>query len=207
MGGKSTEKYVGVKFKTEFLLKHPPKDERVKELAEWCRIFHLHGLTPVVKGRSMGNLSFRVKKGSNKFIITSSGLGPKNMLNPECFVKVVNCDLERMVVYVYGVRKPSSESLLHHRIYALRCDVNAVFHGHDLEITENAEMIGAAETKEWKPYGSLELVKSVEQVLNGNNFIVMKKHGFISLGSSMDDAGRLALAKRSQLKNRQMKNL
>lgn len=147
----------------------------------------------------MGNLSFRVKEGLNLFIITASGLGPKNMLSPECFVKVVDCDVNRKIVYVQGVNKPSSESILHYRIYLLRRDIHAVFHGHDVTITEHTKEVGAVETKEWKPYGSLELVKSVEEVLDGNNFIVMKKHGFISLGSSMEEAGKLALEKKKLL--------
>lgn len=181
--------------------KAPPEDERIAELAEWCKIFHLHGLTPVVDGKSMGNLSFRVKEGLNEFIITASGLGPKNMLSSECFVKVVACDVNRKIVYVHGFKKPSSESLLHYRIYFLRQDAHAVFHGHDREITEHAKEVGAVETKEWKPYGSLELVKSVEEILNGNNFIIMKEHGFISIGTSMEEAGKLALEKKRLLKN------
>lgn len=144
----------------------------------------------------MGNLSFRLDEGSNVFIITSSGLGPKNMVSPQCFVKVVDCNVENKVVYVHGVKEPSSESILHYRIYVLRQDVNAVFHGHEVSLTEHAKYLGAVETKEWKPYGSLELVKSVEEVLNRNNFIVMKKHGFISLGASMKEAGKLALEKK-----------
>lgn len=196
------ERYVGVKFKTRFLRKEPPEDERIAELVKWCKVFHMCGLTPVVDGKSMGNLSFRVKESLNEFIITASGLGPKNMLNPECFVKVVDCDLNRKIVYVHGVREPSSESFLHYRIYLLRQDVHAVFHGHDMAIMEHAKDVGAVETKEWKPYGSLELVKSVEEILNGNNFIIMRKHGFISIGASMEEAGKLALEKKRLLEKR-----
>lgn len=144
----------------------------------------------------MGNLSFRVKEGLNEFIITSSGLGSKNILTSDSFVKVVDCDVKRKIVYVHGVREPSSESLLHYRIYVLRKDVNAVFHGHDKVIVEHAKMVGAVETEDWQPYGSLELVESVEKVLGENYFIVMKKHGFISLGASMEEAGKLALEKK-----------
>jgi len=193
---KLVEKYVGVKFKTKFLLKEPPKDERIAELAKWCKVFHSYGLAPVVDGKSAGNLSFRLRKGLNEFIITASGLGPKDSLGPECFVRVVDCNVNSRTVYVHGVREPSSESILHYRIYFLRQDAHAVFHGHDTAITEHAKELGAVETKEWKPYGSLELVKSVEEVLNKNNFLVMKKHGFISIGASMEEAGKLALEKK-----------
>ncbi|MCS7114846.1 MAG: class II aldolase/adducin family protein [Nitrososphaerota archaeon] len=190
------ERYVGVKFRTKFLRREPPEDERIAELAKWCKVFHLHGLAPVVDGKSMGNLSFRLAGGLNEFIITASGLGPKDSLSPESFVKVVDCDVESRTVYVHGVREPSSESILHYRIYSLRQDAHAVFHGHDTAITRHAKELGAVETKEWKPYGSLELVKSVEEVLDGNKFLVMKKHGFISIGASMEEAGKLALEKK-----------
>ncbi|MBC7131222.1 class II aldolase/adducin family protein, partial [Candidatus Bathyarchaeota archaeon] len=88
-----------------------------------------------------------------------------------------------------------------YRIYQLRRDVNAIFHGHDELIIRNAKSIGAVETREWQPYGTLELIKSVEKVLNGNNFIVVKNHGFISLGRSMEEAGKLALMKRIEAEN------
>jgi len=141
----------------------------------------------------MGNLSFRLHEGMNEFIITASGLGPKDDLSHECFVRVVGCDLERRVVYAFGVRKPSSESMLHYRIYELRRDVNAIFHGHSEEILRAADGMNLIQTKSWHPYGSLELVRSVEEVLDRNNFIIMRRHGFLSLGGSMDEAGKLAL--------------
>ncbi len=190
------EKYKGVKFRTVFLIRKAPEDERVMELAGWCRKFHESGLTPVVNGKSMGNLSFRLNKGSNKFIITASGLGPKDNLSSKCFVKVINCELEKKIVYVQGLRKPSSESLLHYRIYQLRSEINAIFHGHDSSITNHAGEIGLVQTTKWSPYGSLELVRSVEEVLNRNYFLVLKGHGFISLGASMEEAGLLALEKK-----------
>lgn len=190
------EEYVGVKFKTRFLQRTAPRDHRIEELAKWCRLFHEHGLTPIVDGRSMGNLSFRVEAGRNEFIITASGLGPKDKLTEEFFVKVVDCDYEDKVVYAVGIMEPSSESMLHYRVYQLRSDVNAVFHGHDKLILARSKSIGAVETREWQPYGTMELVRSVEEVLDLHDFIVIRQHGFISLGRSMEEAGRLALEKR-----------
>lgn len=190
------EKYVGVKFRTEFLRREIPADERIVELACWCRRFHDLGLTPVLDGKSMGNLSFRLREGKNEFIITASGLGPKDMLKSDSFVHVVDCNVNERVVYVNGLRDPSSESILHYRIYELRSDVNAIFHGHDLWILRYAGAMGLVETGEKLPYGSLELVESVEGILDKNNFIVIKGHGFLSLGRSMEEAGLLAIEKK-----------
>ncbi|MEM1659696.1 MAG: class II aldolase/adducin family protein [Candidatus Bathyarchaeia archaeon] len=197
---RKTEKYVGTKFRTIFICREAPQDDRIRELIKWCQIFHELGLTPIVNGHSMGNLSFRVRKDRSEFIITASGIGPKNMLSQEFFVKVVNCDFENKIVYVCGLREPSSESMLHYRIYQLRNDVNAIFHGHNDEITKHAKEIEATETKEWHPYGTIELVKSVENVLSESNFIVIKQHGFLSLGRSMDEAGRRAVAMKKRVK-------
>jgi len=200
----SVEKYSGVKFKVEFLRKEPPEDESIKELSAWCRKFHSSGLTPVVEGTSMGNLSFRTKKKVEEFITTGTGLGPKNSMSPESFVKVVGCDFERGVVYASGAREPSSESMLHSRIYMKRDDVNAIFHGHCEKIVENADDLNLIQTEEHHPYGSTALIESVEEVLNGNDFIVMRGHGFLSLGwgdNSMEEAGSLALEKLKEAKS------
>lgn len=192
------EKYARVKFRVELCRKEVPSDERIKELSYWCREFHSHGLTPLQEGKSAGNLSFRLREGAKNFIITASGLGPKGSLTAKCFVEVSGCSIDKNVVYASGLREPSSESILHCRIYELREDVNAIFHGHDPAILKNANNLGLVETKEWHPYGSIELVRGVENVLGENNFIVMKKHGFISLGRGKDAmkmAGMLALEK------------
>jgi len=188
-----SERYVGTKFTTVFLRRRAPADEKIGELARWCRVFHSRGLTPVVEGKSMGNLSYRLRRGSEEFITTASGLGPKDSLGPDCFVKVVGFDLDRRVVYASGVREPSSESILHGRIYELREDVNAIFHGHSPLVMARAKERGLAETRRWYPYGTVELVRSVEEVIGQNDFVVMKDHGFLSLGGDMGTAGRAAL--------------
>jgi L-ribulose-5-phosphate 4-epimerase len=187
------EGYGGVRFKAVLLSREAPRDERLSRLAHWCRRFHESGLAPVVEGRSRGNLSFRLRSGGVEFMITASGLGPKDALDEGCFVKVLGFDLERNVVYASGLREPSSESLLHGRIYELRGDVNAVFHGHSQLILERAAELGLVETRRRCPYGSLDLVRSVEEVLDGEDFIVLKGHGFLSLGGTMDEAGERAM--------------
>lgn len=187
------EKYAGVRFKVEYLSRELPKDGRIKELSYWCRKFHMQGLIPVIEGKSVGNLSFRLRKGMSEFIITASGLEQKGSLEPQWFVKVIGCDMKKNIIYASGVREPSSESILHYRIYELREDVNAIFHGHDPLITKYAKKLKLRETRKWQPYGSIELVRAVEEVLGENRFIIMKDHGFLSLGKEMKDAGLTAL--------------
>lgn len=183
----------GVKFKIEMVGRNIPKDPRIKELKHWCRVFHRYNLTPPHKSGSCGNLSFRLENDKDPFIITGSRIGLKDALPDNCFVKVSSVDLKKGIVCADGIREPSSESMLHSAIYRRRKDVNAIFHGHSQEILSCANKLKIPETKQEDPYGSIELVQSVLKVLGSKSFLVIKKHGFISLGRTMEEAGEIAL--------------
>lgn len=185
--------YQGIKFRNIIVGKGVPKDPRIKELKYWCREFHLHELTPPYKGGSHGNLSFRVQNNKTPFIITGSRIGLKKALSNNCFVKISFVDLEKGIVWTQGTREPSSETLLHFAIYRQRQDVNAVFHGHSKQILFCKNKLKIPETKKEAPYGTIGLVQSVLEILDGNLFLLMKNHGFISLGKTMKEAGKLAL--------------
>ena len=185
--------YQGVKFRTKIVSKEVPKDQRIKELKHWCREFHRYNLAPPYKGGSYGNLSFRLQNGKDLFVITGSRIGLKNVLFDDCFVKVSSVDLKKGIVYAHGVREPSSESMLHFAIYRQRKDVNAIFHGHSQEILSCVNKLKILETKQEEPYGTIELVQRVLEILDDEPVLVMKNHGFISLGKTMKEAGEFAL--------------
>lgn len=182
-----------LRFKTKMISLKPPKDERIKKLVRWCRVFHKNNFAPPYKGGSHGNLSFRLSKGSNKFIITGSHVGLKDELTNDSFVEVVSCDLQKRIVYAHGIKKPSSESMLHFAIYKKRKDVGAVFHGHSKKVLSSAAKLRLPVTLKMAPYGTVELVKNVLNILDKKTFFVMKNHGFVSVGKTMDNAGKLAL--------------
>jgi len=185
--------YEGVKFKTEMIGKEIPDDQRLEELKSWCKLFHDNGLAPLYEGGSYGNLSFRIKKGSNSFIITASNSSLGESVSNDCFAIVENVDLEKGIVYAKGIRKPSSEAMLHYAIYNKRKDINAVFHGHCKKISLNPEKLGIPITKQEEPYGTKELVNRVLEILDNEFFLEMKNHGFLALGKTMEQAGELAL--------------
>ncbi|MFA4830760.1 MAG: class II aldolase/adducin family protein [Patescibacteria group bacterium] len=185
--------YHGVKFTTKMIDEEISKDPRIEELKFWCKKFHEKNFAPQYNGGSSGNLSFRLKDEEDSFVITASGLAMKDGLSDDCFVRVSSVDLEKGIVCAHGKMEPSSENMLHFAIYRKRKDVNAIFHGHSEEILSNAEKLNTVETREEESYGSIELVQSVLEVLGGNYFLVMKNHGFISLGETMEDAGKRAL--------------
>ncbi len=184
--------YKGIKFKTKIISKNLPRGIRLETLKHWCKIFHDKGLAPYYEGGSYGNLSYRLEEGKDEFVITASNSSLKDSISDDRFTVVHNVNINGIVSYS-GTRKPSSEAMLHYRIYNKRKDIGAIFHGHCPEISLKAEKLGIPITKKQEHYGTLKLVNSVLDILNENNFIEMKNHGFLSLCNSMTEAGSLTL--------------
>jgi hypothetical protein len=186
------EHFSAVKFKTVFTSSAPPVDDGISELKHRCRVFHDRKLARPHKWGSYGNLSFR--DSGSSFIITGSGVRFGEQWVEDPFVRVVACDIDNSIVHAEGTREPSSESLLHHSIYEARPEINAVFHGHSRRILERAADLGLTQTLSEEPYGSVSLARSIVDVLDQNFFIVIRAHGFVSLGLTMKEAGDLACA-------------
>ena len=179
----------GVRFETVFVSNNPPDEDRVNELIYWSRRFDELGLAP----KSAGNLSFRTKNG---FIITATGVALK-AAERENLVEVLKVEMEKeqIVVYVRGKEVPSKESVLHSEIYGLRPEINAVFHIHDLLVVELADELKILCTEGEQPRGSYELVTEVNRLLRltpDANYIVLRNHGIISMGETLEEAGKLA---------------
>ncbi len=185
-----SEGYAGVKFTTVYKQKAAPQHPDLGILKDWCRIFHDKGLAPPYPGGSYGNLSFRTQR--NSFIITGTCIGLKDTLGDDCFVEIHDCNTTAKEILITGIRPPSSETFMHFTIYQNRPDVQAIFHGHNQQITDNAASLNIPETASEVPYGTVELAESVLTILPGNDFLVIKKHGFVSMAASMALAGQQA---------------
>jgi ribulose-5-phosphate 4-epimerase/fuculose-1-phosphate aldolase len=83
---------------------------------------------------------------------------------------------------------------MHHLIYEACEDVNAVFHGHNKIILANADTLKLPVTEKEYASGTKELAKEVLKVLGDSKLIVLRNHGFVSLGTTMEEAGEQALA-------------
>ncbi len=178
------------RFNTTFVSDKTPSYAKNEELKEWCEKFQKNGLTPEIEENYTGNLSFRTEDG---FIITASGMKNKENLDNDCFVRVKNYDSKSNTVYVEGNRQPSSETIMHFLIYKRRKEINAIFHGHNDTIMANAEKLKLPITaKEHEP-GSIELASETARIVKKNNLVIIKNHGFISLGKTMKEAGKRAL--------------
>ena len=81
---------------------------------------------------------------------------------------------------------------MHAGIYAARSEVDAVFHGHSEKLLAAAERLGVPVTAREQPYGTPELVAEILQVLDSHKLVIMRQHGFVSLGGTMEEAGRTA---------------
>lgn len=195
-----SEFYEGVKFQTVFLGNQVPKDNRLIQMKRWAGIFAERNLAPSYETGSAGNLSFRIEKGSNKFIITGSAIELKNSISDDSFVAVMDCDLEKGIVYANGTREPSSESRLHYAIYKHRPYVNAVFHGHCEEILIAADKLMIPETLKYESYGTMELINSVTEILGKESFIIMREHGFLSIAGTIAEAGYITLRVHNETK-------
>ena len=186
-----------IRFNTVFVSDEISSDAKIMELKEWSKKFQKSGLTPEVEGNYTGNLSFRSGEG---FVITASGLKNKENLADDCFVIVKAYDEQTNTFIVEGKKRPSSESIMHHLLYRACGDVNAVFHGHNDLIVKYAEEMKLPVTKKEYESGTIELAKEVLKVLGDKKVIVLKNHGFVSLGTTMKEAGEQSLATLTQSK-------
>jgi ribulose-5-phosphate 4-epimerase/fuculose-1-phosphate aldolase len=168
--------------------------EESRRLGDWCRTFDAEGLAPVEGGASAGNLSFRTAAG---FMITPTRSLLKAGLGWRDLVEVVREDWDAYELHVLGERIPSSDAFLHARIYAVRPDVAAVFHGHDDLVLAHADELsripGVVVTPTEMLFGTREDAIATAQALGQADYVIRKGHGFVAVGRTMDLAGARAL--------------
>lgn len=164
-------------------------------VAEAARRVAEAGLT---SGRS-GNVSMRLGTAAPLDLmaitpsqVSLSGLGAEQ-------VAVVDFDMEP----VEGDAAPSAESLMHVAVYRARPDVGAVIHTHPEYATAAAvagleippvvdEMVvtigGAIRVSEYGFPGSQELADRVCAALGDRNAALVRNHGAVGVGSSLEEA-------------------
>ena len=171
---------------------YPGETER---FVYWCQVFDEEGMAPMLGGSSAGNLSFRTPNG---FMITPSRSKLKTGLKWTDLIEVVRCDYRDFVIHVLGNGVPSSDSFLHDRVYAMRPDVQAVFHGHDDLVLKHAEQLARefpiVLTGEARIFGTLDDAQETADELGGAEYIIRLGHGFVSVARDQDLAGKLAVA-------------
>jgi len=183
------EPYNGVKFNYKNIGKTISEHPLLYELKYWCAVFNHKNLAPPYPGGSSGNLSFRLNSKENNFIITASRTALNDSMVNTDFSEVINYYKNQNLITGKGEKEPSSESIMHFLIYKNRNDINAIFHGHSPEILKHAEQLNIPTTEKELPYGTVEFAKNALNLLHNSDFIILKNHGFVSLGNTMQDAG------------------
>ena len=187
------EQYQGIKFNVRFLNERVLDYPIQKELIEWGKKLSKLGCIPTYPNpenpgliSSAGNLSARI---GDRFIITAAGSNLGELSNNN-FVEVWDVDMSEKLIQAKGSEEPSSETMLHYSIYQKRNDVQVIFHGHNQQLLAQCSQLGLKSTKKWYPYGTLELMNSVCDMIKENDrFLIMKDHGFLSFGKTCQQAG------------------
>ena len=145
-----------------------------------------NGLT----ARTWGNISARLS--GNEFLITPSGRA-YDTLQPEDLVRVKISDLS-----YEGERKPSSEKGIHASAYQLRPGVDFIIHTHQFYASavcaEGKDLPFAPCAAYGLPGTSglrANVVKAISAHPEASSFL-LEKHGALCLGTSLEDAFRLA---------------
>lgn len=142
-----------------------------------------------------GNISQRIDGHSNQFIISGTQTGHIGHLSPEHYCLIVNAEPHQNRLESRGPCKPSSESLTHASVYAQDRAIQAVIHAHSPEIWKHTVALGLPHTNADIPYGTVEMAKAVEQLLQSGSLaqtslFTMLGHedGVVAFGRNMQSA-------------------
>jgi len=158
------------------------------------------GLTPIHSDGAYGNLSYRAAGGD--FVITRTGLVPTRKMEPDNFCLIEGYDSQTVTFYTKGACQPSSECFLHQAIYQEEAAFNAIFHGHSELMSNYADELKIPVTAAFYEYGTRELAQSAIQIISmRQRIIILKDHGFVAVGNSIDETGGLVLERYRELLN------
>ena len=153
----------------------------------------------LVSGKA-GNISSRFKSEEGDIIaITPTFKSLKNLKEED----IVLLDLEGNVL---TKGKPSSEFNLHLSIYKKREDINGIVHSHspyatgfafsDIKIESRERLetnsMGYVPEVQYDKPGSEKLAINVSEAVVNEDVILLKDHGVVCLGNSLEEASELA---------------
>ena len=174
------------------------RKEILRKMIQISSYLYEKGLVP---GKS-GNISIRYKKDEfERIAVTPRGLSLKSLAEKD----IVIVDMEENKIYDDN-KTPTSELLMHLKIYKTRKDVNAVIHTHSPIATgfafagekiEKIEGFGPVNDKfityvDYYNPGSVELAEAVSKGLEKSDVVILEEHGIVSVGKNLDDASLLS---------------
>ena len=177
-----------------------PEDPRLPLLIWWASRLAELGLTPSYGPGDHGNLSCRTATG----LLITARMTTKAQLQTEHFVEVLGVDRTESRLPVQsptrqagvrvrcrGLHLPSTDTLLHLEVYHRRPEIRTIIHGHDECALIKARELNLPITRCSAATQSLELLEEVCQLVKGYDYVLLRDHGFLALGHSIDEAGEL----------------
>jgi len=170
-------------------------EEIRKDLHEAHLTLEKYGLVAYTSG----NVSVRVKE---HVIIKPSGV-PYSLLKPEDYVVV---DLDGNIIE--GNKKPSIDTATHLYLYRNIEWAKSIIHTHStfatvwavaekpipVLCTAHADVFGEEiPLSEYAPVGSEAIAKAVLKVLGKSGVVLLRKHGVMVVGNSLDDVIKKAI--------------
>lgn len=193
-----------IKFQCNLIDSAPPEQTEVRNMNKIRnKLFELHLIGTDADGIGFGNLSIRYKN-TNKFIITGTQTGRKDILDNSDYTLVSNFDIEKNKLECRGKIEASSESLTHAAVYIARKNVNAVIHIHNRRMW-NSLINKTATTSPEHQYGTSGLARAVAELCGNSdkNLIVLGGHpdGILAFGKNLEEAYVTILSNFKKFKN------
>ena len=176
-------------FETVVTDREPAQEPKIALLMWWAARLSEQGFTPSYGPGDHGNLSCRMPDGC---LITARET-VKAILRPEEVMYVHGVDRTGAIPKVLsrGPRLPSTDTLLHLRIYETRPDVEAIIHGHDMQALSRFAELKLPRTSHAVPSLTVELIEEICALAHQHDYVLMRDHGFLALGRTIDAAGEL----------------
>lgn len=173
-------------------------------LTGWRHVLHRLGLIGQEEGRyhglGFGNISCRLRRSSDHFLISGSQTGRLPLLEPRHYALVSHCDPVHNSVRASGLTRPSSEAMTHGQLYQLDQTIGAVVHAHCPEIWDNAATLALPLTPRAATYGSPAMAEAVvslfaDPALRAKRLFVMGGHedGVVSFGRDLAEAAMVMI--------------
>ncbi|MBT3785801.1 class II aldolase/adducin family protein [bacterium] len=167
-----------------------PSFRQRKDLIGFCHLLYQRGYMV----SSDGNLSVRLEDG---FLTTPSGRN-KGLIGPEDLVSVDENGNPRQLD-----SKPSSEFLMHQRVYQLRPEINAVVHCHPVYatalaassveldsclLTESIVTVGSVPRAPLAIPSTQEIPQSIAPLVPHTDVLLLQNHGVLAYGKTLEEA-------------------
>lgn len=163
-----------------------PQSPHIPALTSWAAQLSQMGFTPSYGLGDHGNMSCRTERG----LLITARATVKAKLQPDDFIEVVGVEgTDPVRVRCRGTRLPSTDTLLHWRLYEARGDVHAILHGHDAHALAKADRLNLPVTRRSAALPSMEVIEELCVLLMSTDYVIMRDHGFLAVGRSLEDAG------------------